>query len=255
MGAALAGPDLFTFNTKHMQPFKWLFYIAILAGVAAATACSKEDDYKKYLGDAPLVYPGKVDSLKAYPGKNRVLLTWLLLSDPTIVQAKVFWNNRADTAVFPITRKNGVDTIKAMINNLEERDYFFQVFTYDKNGNESVPAEIKGTVYGAKYEASLLQRVLVAAMVNPSGPATFNGMLIWDKFNENEGIIGTKVEYTNAASQAVSLSFPAGDYNQQLITNLPDYVKGNSLYYTTLYKPTPLALDTFSAAREILTLK
>jgi hypothetical protein len=238
-----------------MQLLKWFFSIVILAVISASASCSKEDDYKKYLGDAPLVYPGKVDSLKAYPGKNRIMLTWLLLSDPTIVKAKVFWNNRADTAVFPITRKNGVDTIKAVINNLEERDYFFEVFTYDKNGNESVPAEIKGTVYGAKYEASLLHRILLTSMVIPTGPSTYNGMLIWDKFNQGEGIIGTRVEYTNAGNQATSLIFPAGDYNQQLITTLPDFVKGNSLYYTTLYKPTPLALDTFSAAGEILTLK
>jgi hypothetical protein len=238
-----------------MQPLKWLFYIVILAVVSATTSCSKEDDYKKYLGDAPLVYPGKVDSLKAYPGKNRIMLTWLLLSDPTIVKAKVFWNNRADTAVFPIIRKNGVDTIKAIINNLEERDYFFEVFTYDKNGNESVPAEIKGMVYGAKYEASLLHRILLTSMVIPTGPATYNGMLIWDKFNQGEGIIGTKLEYTNANNQAVSLSFPAGNYDQQLMTLLPDFVKGNSLSYTTLYKPDMQALDTFYAAKEILTLQ
>ena len=44
--------------------------------------------YKEFIEEGPIVYIGKVDSLKAYAGRNRVMLEWQKLLDPRAKTAK-----------------------------------------------------------------------------------------------------------------------------------------------------------------------
>ncbi len=65
-------------------------------------------------------------------------LSWLLISDPKISRAKIYWNNHKDSAMLDIKRTSGVDTIRYVINNIEERAYTFEVYNFDRDGNTSV---------------------------------------------------------------------------------------------------------------------
>jgi hypothetical protein len=48
-------------------------------------ACSKMDDtYDDFIKDGEIVYVGRVDSARAYPGNNRMDLSMLLTADPRI---------------------------------------------------------------------------------------------------------------------------------------------------------------------------
>ncbi len=60
------------------------------------------------------------------------MLRWQLVSDPTITQAKVFWNNGHDSVTVAINRKQGVDTVKVIVDKLLETSYTFTIYTYDK---------------------------------------------------------------------------------------------------------------------------
>src|SRR6266699_1325579 len=101
---------------------KYCFGILVIASLLAA--CTKlADSYKDFTGNGEIYYPGKADSLKIYPGRNRIMLTWLLVSDPKITKTTLYWHNKADSVVIPIQRSAGVDTIKKMLSPMPEGTY------------------------------------------------------------------------------------------------------------------------------------
>src|SRR4051794_12345471 len=98
----------------------------VLLAIAGIISCRKQDDYKKFLTGGEILYTGKAGSVQVHPGRNRVELYWLLLSDPTIVRSKVYWNNHTDSTEVAINRTAGIDTIRLLISNLAERTYDFE---------------------------------------------------------------------------------------------------------------------------------
>lgn len=70
-----------------MKLFKKLIFIFLSIG--ALISCDGMDaTYKEFIEEGPIVYIGKVDSLKAYAGRNRVMLEWQKLLDPRAKTAK-----------------------------------------------------------------------------------------------------------------------------------------------------------------------
>jgi hypothetical protein len=56
-----------------------------------------DSTYKQYVVPGGLTYAGKPTSPKAYSGLNRIKIAWLRGADPSVVKAKIFWNNFADS--------------------------------------------------------------------------------------------------------------------------------------------------------------
>ncbi len=225
-------------------------YIWGILGLGLLAACSKmEDNYQEYLKNGVIIYTAKVDSLKAFPGRNRIALSWLLVSDPKIDKCRVFWNSGKDSVTVPVQRSAGIDTINVVLDNLEENVFTFDVYTYDNTGNSSVKEEIIGTVYGDNYIASLYNR--------PVRKTTYQGgtkraEIIW--FGVNPQAVAVDIEYTNVNGDLVKkrevavrpdpfkpMAFPD-------TTRLADYKQGTSFRYRTAYKPVPTAIDTFYTA-------
>lgn len=202
-------------------------------------SCSKMDDYKRdFTNNKELVYAGKADSLKLHSGKNRLMLSWLLTADPSITKAKIYWNNRVDSAELIINRSSQVDTINYLLNNLDEGMYSFEVFTFDDLNNRSVAAYVNGRVYGANYESTLLNRELNKAQLHPNGSMEIH----WSSVEQHS--VGVEVIYTN--QQGVpSFQILAPD---QEVSVLNSYKKGSTFKYRTLFLPDTLALDTFYSA-------
>jgi hypothetical protein len=221
-----------------------LIFLCITAFILLS--CSKEDDYKKYLEGGAIRYPGKADSIKVHSGRNRILLTFLLLSDPNITSAKIYWNLRADSVEVPVIRTDNVDTVKVMIDSLDEGIYDFEIYTFDKWGNKSVPNYGVGKSYGVLYESTLVNRGIVLTQVIPNAPPYTDAMIVWSNlFDPQSGMIGTQINYTdmdNAAQQ----QFAPSDTTQNP-TFLRKFAKGNSFTYKTMYVPDSLAIDTFYA--------
>jgi hypothetical protein len=67
-------------------------------------SCEKADKYKEFVKDGEISYIGKLDSVKVYSGKNRVMIKGMITSDPKIVECRVFWNNKKDSLVIPETK-------------------------------------------------------------------------------------------------------------------------------------------------------
>lgn len=211
--------------------------VVLLTAVLVWGSCAKQDDWKEYLPDQPKVYPGKATEIRFLPGRNRVMLRWLLVSDPTITRAKVYWNNGHDSAALDITRKQGVDTVSFIVDKLQEATYTFTIHTYDKEGNQSVPAYSTGPVLGQRYENTLLNRAMLNVSYLPD-----SRMLVVNWGKADTVNTGTKIWYTDLGGIDRVLQVDSGSY----VSTFPWKV-GSKIYYQSSYKPYSYAIDTFSA--------
>lgn len=206
-------------------------------------ACTKMDAYKdKYMSNGSIVYPGKIDSVKIFSGKNRVKVTGLFTSDPKIVKYRVFWNSNRDSIEVPITRTAGVDTARVIITNLPEGLMSFEIRTYDAEGHASVPVDTAANVYGDLYQSSITNRPIVNAAMQSDGSA----LITWADVDKNSGVVSMEIKYTdksNTARDTIIASTITG-----LTTTLPNFQAGNSISYSTAYLPNPTAIDKFNVA-------
>lgn len=225
-----------------MHPFKTIKTASLLLITAALVwvSCTREDDWKKYVPESPRIYPGAASNAVPSPGKNRIKLTWQLVSDPTITQAKVFWNNGNDSAGMAVVRTQGVDTVSIIIDKLQETSYTFDIYTYDKEGNKSVPAYASGRVYGSKYESSLLNRPVMNVNYVADAKILVISWGVADTVNT-----GTKLWYTNESGSPQELTVDANTYS----TIIPWKV-GTGIYYQSSYKPVARAIDTFTVLKK-----
>lgn len=217
---------------------KILTYLALfILALTSLVSCTKMDDYTKYIDPKEPIYTGKPDSIKAYSGKNRIKLSWLLISDPKIVKTKVFWNNRKDSTVISINRSNGVDSISTIINNLAEGNYNFELITYDKNGNSSVPALTSGIVYGSIYETALPNRAVESVKLQVGGDTFVN----WYPSENNS--TGVELTYRDNSNINHKIIVPT----KEAATAIVNFNTNTQVSYRTMFKPDSLAIDTFYA--------
>ncbi|WP_184546268.1 DUF4998 domain-containing protein [Mucilaginibacter sp. FT3.2] len=226
-----------------MKHYKIISYYLLVLAALVTSACTKMDDYKKkYEANGPIVYPGKLDSVQVFSGKNRVLLTGLFTSDPKIVKYTVYWNSKQDSIVTPVTRTSGVDTAKLLIPNLPEGVMSFEIRTYDNAGHISIPVTLAGNVYGDLYQSSLLNRGIANAEMQADGSA----LITWADVNADDGLVSMEIKYTDRFSKAhdtLITSTPTG-----LTSSLPNFQPGNAISYNTTFLPNPTAIDKFSVA-------
>lgn len=217
-------------------------YCALIAAfVYCISSCSKMNStYVDFIKTGEIVYSGKIDSLNAFPGRNRIRLTWLLPPDPNVASAKIFWNNKADSLVLtfpPPPRERRVDQ---MIDSLSDGSYTFEIYTYDSLGNSSIEADTLITAYGDLYQSTLLGRP-----VQEAGLSNDTASIVW--YGPAKGAIGELITYEDVDGDSVTVFSPVGDDT----TLLYNYQRTTSFVYSTLYMPEPTCLDTFSTAPDM----
>lgn len=231
-----------------LKYIKYTFGIAFV--IAVVVSCGKMDaTYADLIKGGEISYTGKPDSVKAHPGNGRLKLSWLLISDPKITKCKVFWNDRADSIEVPITRKAGIDSVNVLLNNMPEKRYVFELFSYDNEGHSSVKVIKSASVYGSNYASGLFGREINSAKFDKNLNAA---VLTW--FDANGGDVGTEVNYTNKAGKRNKIIVPSS-IKANVAVMLPDFVSGNSIDYRTAYIPDSLAIDTFRTEFKSLVIK
>lgn len=203
-------------------------------------ACSKKPtDYRDFLENEELVYPGKVSNVRVLPGNNRLQLNWQPSPDPSVVKYTVYWNNRADSVTINSTTHNTTDTVRCTISGLSEYVYSFVIYSYDAKGNRSVATEINNArVYGTVYNATLNNRLSDAE--NPYTINEDSSVII--RFATPDTInINTALRYTSKSGEITQLSLPPDEDSLKLA----DYKFGTPIVYKSSYIPVTGALDTF----------
>lgn len=210
----------------------------------AMVACRKMDDYKEnYLGNGTITYAGKIDSVKAHPGDGRLMISGLLIADPKITQVRIYWNNKADSFVLPITRSAGVDTIRAILNKMEEAVKSFTIVTFDKYGNRSVEVTVAGRVYGDVYKSLLLNRTVKQAEMQGDSV-----VVNWNVLDASTGALGSQLEFTDNNNTVKKRYVARADTR----TVLKNFKPGTKYSYRTVFLPDTLAIDTFYSAYQSL---
>ncbi|HVI45148.1 MAG TPA: DUF4998 domain-containing protein [Chitinophaga sp.] len=221
-----------------------LSYIVLL--LVLLSACSKMDDsYKQFIANGEIPYAGAVDSVKVFPGKNRLQLSWLL-TDPQVTRAKIYWNNKSDSLEVTTKRMYEVDTVNVILSPLAEGPYTFDIYTFDDKGNKSIRVSTTGQVYGDRYISSLLPRPVKSAIYA-------NGKVSITWGSADTRVTATQIRYTNTGGSEQRVTVPV----DSVTTTLSNFAFSPTAAfdYTTEYKPDTSAIDLFYSAYETVAVK
>lgn len=220
------------------KPYKISSFLCLLILALLVVSCEKADDrHRQFFENGETVYIAKADSLVLRGGLNRIELSWLLLSDPKIHKYKLYWNNRKDSIVNVVQKTNNVDTVRLMLKDMREGTYFFEIFTFDKEGNTSVATTGIGKVYGENYQSSLLPRTYRSARRVGDG-VEFN----WTQSEET--LQKVELSYVDNQGKTVRKIIP----KLADLDTLYDFPNAGSFQYRSLFLPDTNALDTFYTA-------
>lgn len=211
---------------------KVLFLLIISGSVACG---DMSDTFSEFTEGGETIYIGKADSVKIRGGRERIELSWYLLSDPKVTGYKIFWNNRRDSVTGSVVKTENVDTVRVLLENMPEYVYNFEIYLNDNYGNSSIKSTAIGRSYGVFYEGALLNRTYFNIR---RLTGTSNIVINWT--NSSETMVGVELSYIDVNSNNVELMI--GKQNLDTIRDIP--VKG-SFQYRTAFKPEPNALDTF----------
>ncbi|WP_256009422.1 DUF4998 domain-containing protein [Desertivirga xinjiangensis] len=224
---------------------KHIFHAVLLLLVGMfITSCEKKDtDFKEFFDNQEIVYPGIVAKVTVLPGKNRVGLAWNPSPDPSISGYIIYWNNGRDSLKVNATTHSPLDTIKAIVPNLNEFTYSFTIFSCDADGNRSIPTMIDNVkVYGENYQSLLLNRPY-----NASTPYALdeNTSAVTLNFDTPDTInIATEIRYTTLSGvQATKEIKPTSSS-----ITLTDYKPSTDILYRSSYIPAKGAIDTFQVS-------
>jgi hypothetical protein len=216
-----------------MNKLKYTALSLVALVVIGLTSCRKMDDYLKYTNGKDLLYTGKVDSVRVLSGKNRVVVTGLLVSDPNITKVKIYWNTKADSIVMDIKRSAGVDSLNVPIS-LPEGTYNFEIITYDNAGHSSVKVLASGNSYGAAFQESLINRPIKLA------EKTGNDVSV-DLYNGDDTSPFTRITYTGTDNKQHVLNVN-NETNKVL---LKDFKSQTKFKYQSYFLPDTMSIDTF----------
>jgi hypothetical protein len=186
--------------------------------------------HQKYIDRGEIIYTGAVDSLKAYPGYEKIRFTWELNADPRITKTIIYWNQREDSVVVNVNRtQSGVMQMSYDLVNIPEGDYIFELMTRDDYGHRSMMKEIVSQVYGDSYVGTLRNRAVNSITKRQStGVVTVN----WEALSSNE-IQYVMLYYTEGGVEK-SLRVE----NSETKTELTGIGSGDKLSVVTTYLPT-----------------
>lgn len=206
--------------------------------------CEKyADDYKDYLENKELVYPGVIQSPGYRAGNLQTQLYWNPSPDPSVIKYVVSWNNGVSSLEVSATSHNPAEVVRVVVPNLNEYVYAFTITSYDSKGNSSVKKEINNVrVYGGTYVATLLNR-----SYNVSNPYEFltNGNLQLN-FNKRDTMnVSTTIRYTN--TDGVAATKELGPEVNTLV--ISDYKLGTAISYRSSYQPESNSYDVFNVSQ------
>jgi len=121
-----------------------IFAVALVTCIAIIGCNDMNSIHEQYL-DGEQVYAGKLDSLKAFSGFDRLKIIGNTQFLGNSKRATVSWDDQTKTFTIDQIADNKFEII---IDGLVERNYEFDVITSDENNNQSVKQTLRGRVFG-----------------------------------------------------------------------------------------------------------
>ncbi len=216
---------------------KILRLLYLMALIVVVYGCQKWDYYRQFVPDGEKKYPSIDTTFITRPGNERLQLKWKHTNDPTVNRYIIYWNSNRDSLIYT-TIPAANDTIYLYLS-IPEAVYDFTIYSYDTQGNKSVPRRIPAArVYGTNYIGSLYNRGL---RINDPYVMDENGELTVNFSVSSETEVYTEIQYTNDQDETTAL--PLG--RDEVSITLADYKLDTDISYRSYYKPAPDAIDTF----------
>ena len=165
-----------------------IFAAALVACIAIIGCNDMNSIHEQYL-DGEQVYAGKLDSLKAFSGFDRLKIIGNTQFLGNSKRATVSWNDQTKTFAIDQIADNKFEII---IDGLVERNYEFDVITSDENNNQSVKQTLRGRVFGNVFIGGQAPRRIVEFDILNS-----TDYIVWANSLESEFVIYTTVRYEN----------------------------------------------------------
>mgnify|MGYP000317565860 CR=1 FL=1 len=220
-------------------------YIFILLGtiLGFGTSCDGMlDNIQPYLEEGETIYVGKVDSLEAFSGKNRVKLEGLYLYGVTQKKCVIRWKSMDEEEMslnLDVVRENPEDPFEVIIDNLDEGQYEFVITTYDAKGNSSIESMVECYVYGELYESNLSNRKIDSWSINGTSLE-----INWRPVNDAQEV---EFYYLNREGVEVERIIPVSETR----TVIDDCAYKGEIRWRTVYLPEKNAIDKFYSEETI----
>ena len=199
----------------------WVFVLALVAA-----SCAKQDTvYKEFVKNGGFIYPAKPINISADCGFQRIVLTWELPMDPSILTAKLFWDSRTQSLDFDYADYPD-GKVSVVIPNLEDRSYTFEVVNYDSSDNASLATEITASPFGDSWLVSHAERAIKMNEMDGTDAVITLG-------KPTNEIASTKFRYLNNSGQTVEKVFPASE----TVVRLPDAQQWKYVEYQSSFCP------------------
>lgn len=210
--------------------------MALILSVASCSDMNELSD--RFLDQGEIIYASKVDTASIGSGNGRVKIEMRIKTN-RIKTVRIYWNDRADSLDVSINNQPGV--FSTIIGNLAERNYIFNLVSFDVQGNKSLKYELSGQAFGENYQASMVNRSISSISASNIG----NKIAVWgniDTMTLNAKY--SEISYTNLAGNTVLLKVPVSIKQ----TTIPDPKPGTTIEYRTAYIPDKMGVDTFYTA-------
>lgn len=219
-------------NKQNIMKNKSINLFITLIILLFVNGCKDMDStYLRYIEDGEIVYVNKADSLKAFPGKERVLLSWRKSIDNKASRAMIYWNNGEDSLEHYIDRTSSNNTVEVIVPNLPEGNYSFDVYTFDEKGNKSIRSNVQGTTFGDYYQNKLNNRTI---------ENSYYGEIYWHDSPTESCCVEISYNDINGSSQVIMVPYSV---SYTFIEN--SYPLESEIKYRTAYIPEGISIDTF----------
>jgi len=214
--------------------------LILLLILSSFVACQDfMDIHKEYIEGGEIIYAPKVDSMVFIAGHNRLQFRYWLYKSPNVRSVDLYWNSGADSLIIPVTPSAGIDSFQAIIPNLEEKSYTFNVRTTDLFGHKSLFLTDFGTAYGELYRSTLSSRRINTIELKEENNLVGGSISL---FSASTGLVRTEVRYQKAdGTTAVVAALP----NENVLACL-NAKPGSTFESRSLYIPETEAVDTFA---------
>lgn len=206
------------------------------------SACSDMNDlHDTYLKNGEITYIGRIDSTKSFSGRERALIQYWV-TDPRVKNLHLFWNQKRDSIIVSVPAHNPEDSLGVMVGDgngvFSEGDHTLFIYSHDESGHRSIVFESFISIYGDKYQASLINRPVSNTKVNENN----NLVITWGgSINSNE--IGISISYLDINDNPLVRFIPNEILANPVLFDDINYTKPIS--YRTLFLPDEMAIDTF----------
>lgn len=212
---------------------KVIIKITVLLCLLHLVACDGMNSlHEKYLEQGEIVYTGVIDSLKTYPGNNRVKFTWEINSDPRISKTVIYWNEHQDSSVVQVKRISPGRLPMETMLDMPEGNYIFEFVTKDNEEHHSMFVEQTVQIYGEKLIETLRNRSIKSISADSDGEATITWFPIDDLTVQY-----TTVRYTDHSEPGNPVRKAIRIENDDTETQLSHVSPGDVIEVTSTHLP------------------